>query len=151
MTNGRDKQERSLYPCVTVCMCSHPRKATLSCVPLKLNWLCALFLFFPIGTETSPVIKLCCAQVKVKPRHRQIMRGKQPLLSLLLLCLGRGSDLIAYAEQKQGSRHKRCFKYLNFGTHTHWVAEKQGCAGGHLNVSGAESRIDVLQLEKQRR
>lgn len=34
-----------------------------------------------------------------------------------------GPDLIAFTEKKHGSRHKRCFKYLDSHPHTQQVAE----------------------------
>lgn len=129
------------------CVCAH----TLPRVPLQLNWLCVLFLFFPIGTETGPVIKQWCVQVKVKPKHRQIMRRKQPLPFLLLLCLGTRSYLFAYKAQKQGSSHKRCFKYSHFIEHTYTqgAEEKRGCAVGHLNVSGLKVQLTFLNLKSR--
>lgn len=144
-----DKQERSLYPCVMVCvcLCAH----TIPRVPLQLNWLCVMFLFFPTGTETGPVIKRWCVQVKVKPRRRQIMRRKQPLPFLLLLCLGTGSYLIAYKAQKQDISRKHCFKYSHLIEHTYTqeAEEKRGCAVGHLNVSGLKGQLTFLNLKSR--
>lgn len=123
-------------------------------IPLQLNWLCALFLFFPIGTETGPVIRQWCAQVKVKSRHQQMRRCEENNLFYPFLsspACEEGPDLIVYTEQKQGSGHKRWFKYLDFWTraraHAPGIAEKHGCAAGHLNVSGLRGKLTFFNLK----
>lgn len=79
VTNGRDKQERSLYPCLAVCMCSHAHMATLSCVQLNWHVLCSDSFSSRHRDSRCNKTGMCSGQDK-------IMGGNRPPLSLLLLC-----------------------------------------------------------------